>query len=504
MTNKAGHKTFRKVLVANRGEIAVRIMRTLRDMGIPSVAVYSDVDRSALHVRMADEAWHIGRSPSTESYLNITKLMQTCIAARADAVHPGYGFLSENADFARQCEAMGIAFIGPPSRAIELMGNKLAARQQAQEAGVPVVPGAHVDAASHLKDVARTIGYPVMLKGAAGGGGKGMRIVRTEDDLEAAFDRAQSESERAFGDRTVYVEKLLENIRHVEVQILGDRHGNLIHLGERDCSLQRRNQKLVEETPSPALIAHPELRPKMTEAALKLARAIDYSSAGTLEFLLAPEGDFYFLEMNTRVQVEHAITELTCGADLVREQIRIAQGQTLQWRQDDYAPSGHAIECRIYAEDPAEGFLPSPGTLSLLRLPSGPGVRVDAGVYEGGEVSSYYDPILAKLCAWAPDRPQAIARMRRALGECVIGGVRNNLSFHEDVMASALFASGDYTTSTVEAGAIAAQPGATEAEEMAAIGVALAQTLERAHHRPEGHTDSRQDLSAWQLNRLAP
>ncbi len=439
---------FKKVLVANRGEIAVRVIRTLHEMGIAAVAVYSEADRSALHVRMADEAWPIGPAPARESYLDIGKVIDAAKKSGAEAIHPGYGFLSENPDFVDACTVAGLVFIGPPSSAMRAMGSKPAARAVMSAAGVPVVPGAQPGSIEELLAAADRVGYPVMLKAAAGGGGKGMREVERPEDLPAAFERAQSEALKSFGDATVYLEKLVVRPRHVEIQVLGDRDGNIVHVFDRDCSVQRRHQKVVEEAPSPAVSA--ELVKRMGEVAVRGAQAVGYFSAGTFEFLLGEDGSFYFLEMNTRLQVEHPVTELITGLDLVREMVRVADGQPLGFQQSDLMRRGHAIECRVYAEDPSSGFLPSPGRIEKLRVPGGPGVRDDGGAYPGCEISSFYDPLISKLSVWAPDRPRAVERMARALREYVVTGIRTNLAFHQRLMAHPAFIKGDYDTGFIE------------------------------------------------------
>jgi acetyl-CoA carboxylase biotin carboxylase subunit len=443
---------FRKVLVANRGEIAVRIVRALREASIASVAVYSDADRASLAVQMADEAVHLGPSPASESYLRGDKIIDAARQQGADAIHPGYGFLSENAEFAEACEAAGIVFIGPPPAAIRRMGSKTAARQLAIAAGAPVVPGTEsaIEDLNAAKQTARRLGYPVLLKAAAGGGGKGMRRVDREQDLEAAIRDASSEALRAFHDGEVYLEMLVVEPRHIEIQVLGDRHGHLIHLGERECSVQRRHQKVIEECPSPVMAAHPELRSRMAEAALNIARIAGYYNAGTMEFLVDRDRNFYFLEMNTRLQVEHPVTELVTGVDLVQWQLRIAAGEALTVRQEDVTWTGSAIECRIYAEDPDNQFLPSPGRITRLREPSGPGVRLDSGVYEGWNVPLDYDPLLAKLAAWAPTREAAIARLRRALMEYEIGGIRTNRAFFGEIMQDEVFHAGALSTAFLD------------------------------------------------------
>jgi len=443
---------FRKVLVANRGEIAVRIVRALQEAGIASVAVYSDADRASLAVRMAGEAAHLGPSPSSESYLRIDKIVEAALCHGADAIHPGYGFLSENATFAEACEAAGMVFIGPPARAIRQMGSKTAARQLAIAAGAPVVPGIStpIRDAAEAKRGASELGYPVLLKASAGGGGKGMRRVDREEDLEAALRDASSEALHAFHNDEVYLEKLVVEPRHIEIQVLGDRYGHLIHLGERECSIQRRHQKVLEECPSPVMSLDPELRERMGQAALNIARAAGYFNAGTMEFLVDRDRKFYFLEMNTRLQVEHPVTELVTGLDLVQWQLRIAAGERLTVRQEDVTWRGAAIECRIYAEDPENQFLPSPGRIDRLAEPSGPGVRLDSGVYEGWTVPLEYDPLLAKLAAWAPSRDAAIARMQRALGEYAVGGIRTNIAFFSEILADRDFQAGRLSTGFLE------------------------------------------------------
>ena len=441
-------RAFKKVLVANRGEIAVRVIRTLREMGIASVAVYSDADRAGLHVRMADEAHPIGPAPAAESYLRAEKIVAVAKECGADAIHPGYGFLSENPILPEACEAAKITFIGPPASAMRQMGSKTAARKRMAEAGVPVTPGAMCDSTEEATAAAKKIGFPVMLKAASGGGGKGMRLVSNEGEMASAWERARSEAKKFFGDDTVYIEKAIERPRHVEIQVLGDREGNTVHVFERDCSIQRRNQKVVEETPSPA--APPELVAKMGAIAVQGAKAVGYYSAGTFEFLLAPDGNFYFLEMNTRLQVEHPVTELVTGTDLVREMVLIAQGEKLSFAQTDLVSRGAAIQCRVYAEDPASGFLPSPGTIHELTVPSGPGIRDDGGAYPGCTISSFYDPLISKLCVWAPTRARAVQKMRRALSEYVVTGIRTNLAFHQRLFDHPDFVAGQYDTGFLE------------------------------------------------------
>jgi acetyl-CoA carboxylase biotin carboxylase subunit len=438
---------FSKILIANRGEIACRVMRACREMRIGTVAVYSDADADALHVRMADEAYNIGPPPSSESYLRGEKIIDAAKAAGAEAIHPGYGFLSENADFVRQVTAAGLIFIGPPPEAMEGLGGKMSARKIAIEAGVPIVPGTTEPLRSfeEAKITADEIGYPVMLKASAGGGGKGMRLVFEETELKSALENAQAESLASFGDDAVYIEKAVVRPRHIEIQVFSDTHGNHVYLGERECSIQRRHQKVIEEAPSP--INSEELRREMGECAVKVARAVNYVGAGTVEFLVSDvDRSFYFLEMNTRLQVEHPVTELVTGFDLVREQIRVAAGKPLSFTQEDVRLTGHAIECRVYAEDPDKNFMPSPGKITRLRLPHGPGVRDDGGVYEGAEVSIYYDPMISKLAVHGRDRAEAIDRMRRALREYEVGGIKTTLPFFREVMEDEEFISGDLDT----------------------------------------------------------
>ncbi|HKS74666.1 MAG TPA: acetyl-CoA carboxylase biotin carboxylase subunit [Terriglobales bacterium] len=437
---------FKKILIANRGEIAVRVIRACRELGIPSVAVYSDVDRAALHVRKADEAYPIGPAAAAQSYLNFSKILGAAKLSGADAIHPGYGFLSENAKFAQACEEAGIKFIGPTAASMEMMGSKTRARQHMEKAGIPFVPGTSrgLDSAKEAEEVAGRIGYPVMLKAAAGGGGKGMRLVHTRDDLKSALESAQSEALRAFGDSEVYIEKAILNPRHIEMQILADEHGNTVYLGERECSIQRRHQKVLEESPSP--LVDPDMRRRMGEIAVRVAKAANYTNAGTIEFLADQEKNFYFLEMNTRLQVEHPVTELVTGLDLVHLQIRIAAGEKLPFTQDDVRLRGHAIECRIYAEDPDNNYFPSPGKITLLLAPSGPGIRRDSGMYEGYVVPIDYDPLLAKLIGYGSDRPQAISRLVRALNEYFVGGIKTNLSLFRRILSDERFQSGKLDT----------------------------------------------------------
>lgn len=441
---------FKKILIANRGEIALRIIRACREMDIETVAVFSDADRDALHVREADQAVCIGPHQSAKSYLNIPNIISAAELTGVDAIHPGYGFLAENARFAEICESCGITFIGPSPRAIEMMGDKATARKTMIEAGVPVVPGSKevitdVDSAAAL---AEEIGYPVMIKASAGGGGKGMRIAQNAKELAKSIQAAQSEAQAAFGNSELYLEKYVEEPRHIEFQILADKYGNVIHLGERDCSLQRRNQKLLEEAPSTALT--PELRQAMGEAAVNAAKAAQYYSAGTVEFLLDKHNNFYFIEMNTRIQVEHPITEMVTGVDLVKAQIAIAAGEPLELKQEDIEIRGWAMECRINAENPERNFMPSPGTIETYHAPGGPGVRVDSAVYQGYTIPPYYDSMVGKLIVWGNDREEAIQRMRRALDEFVVEGVHTTIPFHLKVLDNAFFRRGEVYTNFIQ------------------------------------------------------
>ncbi|AFM01245.1 MULTISPECIES: acetyl-CoA carboxylase biotin carboxylase subunit [Desulfitobacterium] len=441
---------FKKILIANRGEIALRIIRACREMDIETVAVFSEADRDALHVREADQALCIGPHPSARSYLNIPNIISAAELTDVDAIHPGYGFLSENARFAEICESCGITFIGPSPKAIETMGDKATARKTMIEAGVPVVPGSKevltdVESASVL---AKEIGYPVMIKASAGGGGKGMRIAQNPKELAKSIQAAQSEAQAAFGNSEIYLEKYVEEPRHIEFQILADKHGNVIHLGERDCSLQRRNQKLLEEAPSSALT--PELRQAMGEAAVKAAKAANYSSAGTIEFLLDKHGNYYFIEMNTRIQVEHPVTELITGIDLLKAQIRVAAGEPLGIKQEDVQIRGWAMECRINAENSEKNFMPSPGTIEFYHPPGGPGVRVDSAAYQGYTIPPYYDSMIGKLIVWGADREEAIQRMKRALEEFYIEGVHTTIPFHLKVLDNAFFRRGEVYTNFIQ------------------------------------------------------
>jgi acetyl-CoA carboxylase, biotin carboxylase subunit len=490
-------RVFKKILIANRGEIALRIARACREMGIAPVAVYSDADRTALHVLEAQEAYRLGPAPASESYLRGDLLLDIARHCGADAIHPGYGFLSENASFAEACEQAGVKFIGPPASAMRALGSKTRARQAADKAGMPRTPGSTKGLASldEAYQVAEEIRYPVMLKAAAGGGGKGMRAVTCRKDLKSAFEAAQSEAERAFGSSEVYLEKLIELPRHIEVQILADEHGNCVYLGERECSVQRRHQKVIEEAPS--AVVDPELRRRMGEAAVRLAQSSGYTNAGTVEFLLDGNRNFYFLEMNTRLQVEHPVTELITGLDLVHLQIRIAQGEPLPFAQQDIYLRGHAIECRIYAEDPDSGFFPSPGKITRLLQPGGPGVREDSGIYEGWTVPMDYDPMLSKLIAYAPTREAAIARMLRALDEYVIGGIRANLALFRRILNDPDFQAARIDTGYLDrllaqTPAEPATGSCEECEKIAAIAAAIFES-----QRATTATAAPQPANAW-------
>jgi acetyl-CoA/propionyl-CoA carboxylase, biotin carboxylase, biotin carboxyl carrier protein len=453
---------FSKVLVANRGEIAIRVFRTLRELGTGTVAVYSDVDRGAAHVAYADEAYLIGGGPPSESYLNQERILEVARQAGVEAIHPGYGFLAENAGFARACEERGIVWIGPPPEAIEAMGSKIEARERMRAAGVPIIPGVTepVVSADRVRSLGDELGWPIAIKASAGGGGKGLKVVRGPEDAERAFESARREGEAYFSDATVYVERYLEDPRHVEVQVLADAHGNVIHLGERDCTIQRRHQKLVEETPSPAV--DEALRNRIGQIAVDAARAVGYRSAGTIEGLLSREGEYFFLEMNTRIQVEHTVTELVTGLDLVREQVLIAAGEPMTLRQEDVRLLGHALECRINAEDVSNGFLPAPGTIVRYREPSGPGVRVDSGVAAGSEISPLYDPMVAKLIVHGVDREHARRRMLRALDEFVVEGVKTLIGFHKALLTHPCFIEGATCHGLVESELMASRAAELE------------------------------------------
>ena len=438
---------FQKVLIANRGEIAVRIIRACREMGIRTVAVFSEPDRDALHTQLADEAVCIGPAKASESYLNMQNIISAAVATQAQAIHPGFGFLAENSIFAGMCAECNIKFIGPSADVIDAMGNKSNARELMIKAGVPVIPGSDgvVENAEQAKEVAKRLGYPVMVKASAGGGGKGIRIVRDESELENAYESAKSETKAAFGDDTMYMEKVIENARHIEIQILGDEFGNVVHLGERDCSLQRRNQKVLEEAPSPALSE--ETRRAMGEAAVKAAKAVGYQSAGTIEFLYDKDGNFYFMEMNTRIQVEHPVTEMITGIDIMKEQISIAEGNPLSFKQEDVVIKGHAIECRINAENPDKNFAPSPGKIDYLLVPGGGlGVRIDSAVYAGCRILPYYDSMIAKVITYGNTRQEAIEKMRRCLYEFVIEGVDTNIDFQERILSNEKYLEGLFDT----------------------------------------------------------
>ncbi len=474
---------FRKVLIANRGEIAVRIIRGCRELGLGTVAVYSEADRSAPHVALADEAYLVGPPPSRDSYLRQDRILEVAQRAGAQAIHPGYGFLAENAAFARACEEAGVVFIGPRSETIALMGEKTSARRLAVKAGVPVVPGTlePLADASTIKAEAQRIGFPLMLKAAAGGGGKGMRLVTTPDELESAAARARSEARSAFGDDSVYLEKAILCPRHIEIQVLADHYGNAVHLFERECSIQRRHQKVIEESPSPVVTS--ALRQRMGDLAVTLARTAGYVNAGTLEFLVDADLNPYFLEMNTRLQVEHPVTEMVTGEDLVKLQIRIAQGEKLPFAQADLRQRGHAIECRVYAEDPDRGFLPSPGPILALRVPGGPGIRDDSGVYEGYRVPIHYDPLISKLVAHGVDRNDALARMRRAVSEYKVLGIKTTLPFFDRVLRHPDFVSGNCDTSFVEK-VLAETPVAAQGRwEVALAAAAIGAYRDRAQSR---------------------
>jgi acetyl-CoA carboxylase biotin carboxylase subunit len=441
---------FKKILVANRGEIAVRVIRAIRELGIKSVAIYSEADKDSLHVKLADESYCIGPAAPNQSYLNIPSIISVAEISGAEAIHPGYGFLAENSKFTEICAEHGITFIGPSKEAMQKMGDKSTAKETVKRVGVPIVPGSdgNVKDESEAVKVANKIGYPVLVKATAGGGGKGMRLVKSANELPELFKTARAEAEAAFGNPDVYIEKYIEEPRHIEVQILADEHGNTIHLGERDCSIQRRHQKLVEESLSPAVDRR--LRDKLGEAAIRAARAVNYKSAGTIEFIFDKHGHFYFMEMNTRVQVEHPVTEMITNVDIIKEQIKIADGQPLSIRQRDVQFNGHAIECRINAENPDRNFLPSPGEITIYLPPGGPGIRVDSHAYQGYHILPHYDSLVAKLICWGRDRTEAIDRMRRALNEFVIDGIHTTISFHLKVMDNEQFKAGNVSTNFIE------------------------------------------------------
>jgi acetyl-CoA carboxylase, biotin carboxylase subunit len=489
---------FSKLLVANRGEIACRILRCAREQGLRTVAVYSEPDRTALHTLLADEACPIGPAPSAQSYLRGEGIVEAALRSGAGAVHPGYGFLSENAGFARLCKEAGLGFVGPSPEAIAAMGDKIEARRLAREVGAPLVPGsAGPVAEEQVEAEALRIGFPILIKAAGGGGGKGMRVARSAKELISLYRMARSEARSAFGNDSVYLERYVEAPRHIEIQVLGDEHGQLVHLFERECSVQRRHQKVIEEAPATRLPA--AVRDAMAEVAVQIARKVEYVGAGTIEFLVdAQSGEFYFLEMNTRLQVEHPVTELTVGVDLVAEQLRVAQGLPLELRQQDLTQRGAAVECRIYAEDPSRGFMPSPGRIVRLRLPQGPGVRNDEGIYEGYEVPLHYDPLLAKLTCWAPTREGAIARTRRALAEFLVAGISTPISYYRHVLDTELFRAGGYTTGLLSQ--IPPPPAPSEEGSLAAAVLAGIEALhaeeQRAEHSP---ASGRAGESPWKL-----
>ncbi len=498
---------FKRILVANRGEIAVRIMRACREMGIESVAVFSDVDRRALHVRKADYAYHIGPATASESYLNSEKILDVARRSGAEAIHPGYGFLSENAKFARACKEAGVKFIGPTAESMEMMGSKTRARQNMKKAGVPFVPGSEKGLEfDGIERMAEQIGYPVMLKAAAGGGGKGMRMVSSPTDLRSAYDAARSEAQRSFGDNEVYIEKYIVNPRHVEVQVFGDEHGNVVYLGERECSIQRRHQKVLEESPSP--IVDEDMRRRMGEVAVRVAKAANYQNAGTVEFLVDEQRNFYFLEMNTRLQVEHPVTEFVTGYDLVHLQFRVASGEKLPFQQEDVKLRGHAIECRIYAEDPDNHFFPSPGQITRLISPSGPGLRRDSGMYEGWTVPIDYDPLLAKLVGYGETRDDAIHRLRRALYEYFVGGIKTNISLFRRILHDPDFCAGKLDTGFLDR-MLAKPQEVTDQHDplIAVIGAGIFATLEPKATLPGGNgvavpasgngTSPQPEVSSW-------
>ncbi len=486
-------KKFKRVLIANRGEIAVRVARTLREMGISPIAVYSDADRTAPHVLCADYAYHVGPAPSPESYLVGDKILAAAKACGADAIHPGYGFLSENPVFAEQVEKAGITFIGPPPDAMRVMGSKTAARDKMEAAGVPCVPGSDgpVSSEEEALRVADAIGFPVILKAAAGGGGKGMRLISTRDELPRAYQSASNEARNAFGDETVYIEKAVIEPRHIEIQVLSGPDGKAIWLGERECSMQRRHQKIIEETPS--MLLTEEIRREMGEVACRAADAVDYVGAGTVEFLMDKDRNFYFLEMNTRLQVEHPVTELCCGIDLVEAQVRVAQGEPLPWKQEDIERKGHAIEARIYAEDPEQNFMPSPGLIRDLVMPHWPGVRVDCGVAKGYEVSRFYDPMIAKVVAYGEDRDQARRRLRRALTETAVKGITSNTKFLRDLLEDEAFISGDYHTGSVTQFMEREAPQASEELADVALVAAAIKTFRRDRKQAEARAANASD-----------
>jgi acetyl-CoA carboxylase biotin carboxylase subunit len=501
MTDSPLSRKFDKLLIANRGEIALRIIRACHELGISTVAVYSDPDRNAPHVRYADEAYHIGPPAARDSYLRIDKLIEAAHRSGAQAVHPGYGFLAERAAFAQACLDAGLVFVGPTAQAIDTMGDKQAARQRVKAAGVPIVPGTEPGLNDEeLTAAAEQVGFPLLVKAVAGGGGKGMRPVHNPAHLGTALSAARREAEAAFGDGTIYLERMIIEARHIEIQILADMHGNYIHLGERECSLQRRHQKVIEEAPS--FVVDEALRQKMGAIAVAAARSVDYVNAGTIEFLLDKEKNFYFLEMNTRVQVEHPVTELVTGVDIVKEQLRIARGRKLRYDQSDIKMSGWAIECRINAEDPYNNYLPSTGTITTIRLPTGPGVRVDTGVYPGYEVTPYYDSMISKLVCYGETRGEAVLRMRRALEEYRIMGVKTNIPFHQHMMDSHRFLSGQFDTNFVEERFSMSERGEHETLEAAILATVVAHRQSRQASQivapGERDTSNWKWLSRWE------
>jgi acetyl-CoA carboxylase biotin carboxylase subunit len=489
---------FKKILIANRGEIAVRVIRACRDLGIKSVAVFSQIDRASLHVRLADEAYPIGPAQSAQSYLVASKIIEAAKKSGADAIHPGYGFLAENAEFAVACANAGIIFIGPTPKAIRMMGDKMAARKLMKKAGVPIVPGTEdpIEDEIGVIKIAEWIGYPILIKASAGGGGKGMRVVQDQSEIKSAVRASRSEAKSAFGDDRIYIEKYLPNPRHIEIQIIADSHGNYVYLGERECSIQRRHQKVIEESPSP--LVDNDMRAKMGEAAISAARAGGYVNAGTIEFLVDNQRNYYFLEVNTRLQVEHPVTELVTGIDLVAEQISIAAGEKLSFTQNDITIQGHAIECRIYAEDPASNFMPSTGLIYLYQEPGGPGVRVDSGVYEGTEISVYYDPMIAKLLTFGKDRPQAISRMLRALDEYRIAGVTTNIDFHKTILRHPEFARGHLSTRFIESYYDPIEGGSEAVLQAIALATALSEHKSRLRMNSSASTTPQ--FSKWKTS----
>ncbi|KPJ74297.1 hypothetical protein AMJ52_01035 [candidate division TA06 bacterium DG_78] len=488
---------FKKILVANRGEIAVRVLRACREMGIPTVTIYSDADKTALHTRYADEIYHVGPAPATESYLRIEKIIEIAKKSNAEAIHPGYGFLAENTEFAKACETNNIVFIGPNSKAIELLGDKIASKKTMTKAGIPVIPGSEgaIEKDKEAMKIAEEIGFPVLIKAAGGGGGKGMRVVKKKEELVGSMKQAIGEASSAFGNPTIFIEKFLEAPRHIEFQILADNHGNVVHLCERECSIQRRHQKMIEEAPS--AIMTDELRKKMGEAAVKAVKASKYTNAGTVEFMVDKNKNFYFLEMNTRLQVEHPVTELITGIDIVKEQVHIASGEKLSLNQEVVKINGAAIECRLSAEDPENDFAPSTGRITELIEPGGPGVRVESGVCEGFEVPIYYDPLIAKLLVWAPTRQKAITRMKRALSETVIRGIKTSIPFHLIVMGHERFIAGDYDTTFIDK-VLGKIQYKKQHYEVAAIAVAIGKIL-REQYVTTAQTKKQTRISQWKL-----